>query len=100
MLRILKSEPIGDLRDRFIVVGKFLFGQTQHFQLYILFGRFSGLFLHQVAEIICRKTYLVGEILYRRNAGTLSLAGEKIVVDKTLEADGVSQIRRCRCIAR
>ena len=85
MLRILESQFAGHLPDRLVRVEQALFRRVDHLQLDILLRRFSGLLFDQIAEIVGRKAYLVGEIAHRRQSLPRGDALREVIVQQSFE---------------
>ncbi len=65
MLRILESQFISYLADGLVSFQYPFLGKLYNLALDIFLRSFSCLLFNQVAEIIRRKTYLVGKVIYR-----------------------------------
>lgn len=68
VLRVAESQRVGDFADRASGVEDAFLGDVDHLELDVLLGRFPGLLLHQVAEIVRRQVQLLGAPTARRPA--------------------------------
>ena len=85
MLRVLKAQRFSNLFDCTCRIEHPLFGYGNHLQLYVLLRRLARFMFHQIPEIIGRKTNLVCEILYSRDAFLRCRPQIEIIVQKPLE---------------
>ncbi len=64
MLRIPESQRIGNLLDRTSRLKHPFFSDRNHLQLNVILSRLACLLLHQITEVVWRKTDFVSEIFY------------------------------------
>ena len=80
MLRILKTQLISNLADRFTVIKHSVFGYIHQFDLNVFLCGFACFFFNQITKIICRKMQLTRAISYRRQTYFFWFFGREIAV--------------------
>lgn len=85
VVRIVEPEFVGYFADALVRFGKQLFYLCHGRELDVFLCGFTRLFLYQVTEIIGRKAYFIGAILYGGQTYCLGLVGVKIFVQQFLK---------------
>ena len=94
MLRILKTERIGNFAYIQLIVNQIAFRQFYYFLLYVLLRRLAGLLLDDIAEIARRQANLVGKEFHRGQTVADILFTGKIFVQQLFETGQHTVVHR------